>query len=1516
MRFAHPAALALGLLAIPVVLLHILRPRRTRQTVGSTFLWRHMEVPTSAASPWQRLRPSVLLFVQLAAVALLAVAAARPVTTEETALAEHTVFVVDASASMQARDGAPFRIDQARDRASSLYDELPDGALASVVEAGTAPRVVLSGSTDRQAFDEAISATEAGEGPTDWEAAFALAQSLATPDVPIGYVLISDGGLDDAALRQVPPGTRYEKVGATSTNRAISSIVVEARGSGLHAVATIANTGGPQATQTIRFDVDGRTEATETVAIDAGQTVEVSADLPPGERVEAFLEGEDLLDADDHAYAVAPRTRALRVLVAGPTDVFLDALLSSLDRVEVVRSEGAVAGEGVDVAIYNQVAVPPDPGVPFLAIAPPGGVAGVTVTGTVEGPAVALVDSRDPVLRDLDLTALGIAAAQRIDAPLATVLVGAEGAPLLVRGEAAGRPFLYQSFALADSNLPVQIAFPVLGDRILTELAGGAAAPTALIVGDRVPFDVAAGGSVERPGGATVELPPGSAPPRTDRPGFWQIDIGDATTTYAVNAPTAESALAPADSLPIPETQLRPRGEAAPGSTTDSSALVWVAVPLLVLLAAEWLLARRRIGVGRRQWRAATVTRIVIAGLVLLALVGFDVNRPANRVATMFVLDASDSLGEAGRADAARWIGDAVDSQPDGALAGVTIFGGDARLEATMRESLGFDVPTARVDPTRSNLAAALRLASAVLPTDARRRIVVVSDGRFTEGETVTEAERLGRDGIAVDFHTVGRRRGPDAAVSEVDVPGVVRDGESVTITATVDATTAADAAVSLLRDGTPISEQIIALQPGTNEVTFTDTVTGSGVVRYQVRVRSPGDSIAENDFGFAAATVEGPARVLLVEGSTGNAATLASALEAAGIERTTVDGGSIPPVDELAGYASIVLVDVDARTLAPEHVQALAAATRDLGRGLVTIGGTQSYGLGGYSGSDLEELLPVVSEILDPLRRQPVAEVLAIDTSGSMGACHCAEGANGMPGGGNSLEGGVNKTDISRAGAARAIAALADIDEVGVLAINTSERWAIDLQQLPPAEVVTSGLRTLAPTGEGTDLSRALSTSADALRSSNASLKHIILFTDGFTEPGQLTALAAEAGDLFAEGITVSVVATGEGSARELGAIASAGGGRFYPGRDLQQIPEILAEESQLASRNFIQEGRFLPEVTSAAPPVASLEATPPLLGYVATTAKPTAGVHLRVGDERDPLLASWRVGLGQATSWTSDLDRWAQTWTTWDGFVDFWAATIKDSFPVGGDGGTVRARITDDTLEVIVEGADAFADGATAVARVALPDGTSADVTLTRESGNRFRGEMPVSAAGTYAVGATVSVDDEVAVAGTALASRSFSDEYRPGEPDEALLTRISALTGGRGAIEPAQAFDHADLDAGRSRYPLAGLFLLIAALLFPMAVALSRLTVRWATAGARVRHWAAVGRWRAGQLRTRLRPPPVDQPSSDEVTPAPRPEPPAPPPPDPDRPTRPAPTPSATLGSLLDAQRRRRGGGDDDD
>ena len=1417
MRFANPAGLWWAMLAVPVVLLHVLKPRRPPHVVSSMFLWRTVERPITSASPFRMLRPSWLLLLQLLAVGLLAVAIADPVQVEETPLAQHTVFLIDGSGSMLALDGEPDRIADARARARAVRGDLPRGGTASVIEVGPQPRVLLSASADAGAFDEAIGATRATSGRADFAAAFALAEGLETTDAPIGFVLFSDGGLSEEEQRLLPPGMAYEQVGSGATNRAIVDLEVEARTAGLHVRVTIANRGGPAATQTLRLDVDGRTRERVELDLSAGQTLVHETDLTPGDRVDAFLEGEDLLAADNRRAAVSRRRRPIRVQVVGEPDPFLSALLAAVDGLALVEDTDS---DPPDLTVYSRSPVPAVPPTPFLAIRTPGGAPGVSVTGEAPAPALTLVRSDDPLLQGIDLSGLAVATAQRVSSDTAEVLLGAESAPLLLRGRADGVRFAYLTFELSDSNLPLQLAFPLLGDRLLADLAGAVLPPSAVEVGDLLTVPPQSGGVLTDPAGTVVELEPGSPGLVAERPGLWSVAAGDRPELFvAVNPAAAESTLTPVPSLPTERRTLRP-GESPPNSS--SPLRPWVIGAALVAIAAEFLLARRRVGVHPRQWRLAAAVRIVVALTLLAALfdVGFD--RHAGRVATVFVVDASDSLGARGRAEAVEFVRDALADQPDGSRAGVVIFGGDARIELLLQPQASLAQPSVKIDPARSNLAAALRLGGAILPADARRRVVLVSDGRATGGDAVREAARLQDKGIAVDVVLVDTPGAADIAIGAVQTPGRVSAGELIPIDVKLQSTLRGPAVVTLRVDGEVVSTRSLDVVAGPQSVMFTDTATGSGPRRYQVDVESRADGATQNNTAFAAVDVEGPPRVLMVEGTAGNGAELGAALEAGGLEVDTVSVAGIPQLDELVSYASILLADVAERQLSVRQVGALSGAVRDGGRGLLTIGGNQSYGLGGYYTSELERLLPVVSEILDPERRQTVAEVLAIDTSGSMGACHCSEGQFAS----NRLDGGVNKTDISRAAAARTIAALGENDEIGVLAFDVEERWVLDLQKLPAQEVVNQGLATLNPDG-GTNPSESLDTAAAALRESSAALKHVILFTDGFTSPGLLEGLADDAAALADEGITVSVVATGEGASGGLEAVATAGRGRFYPGRDLQQVPEIIMEEAVLASRDFVNEGEFLPTVTSSLPVVGGLAASPPLLGYVATTAKPRAITLLEVGPDEDPLLARWQVGLGTATSWTSDgSDRWSQLWAGWDGYVGFWSRVVRDTFPSLSDGTT--AVIDEGVLRIRVEAEDSFGDEAVAMARVTDPGLASRQVALSRVGPDTFVGELGVDEAGTYVVGTSVVAADGSTTQGTALASQSYGREYEPGAPDGALLARVAEAGAGRAGIEPSMAFDADGLSAGRSRVALAHWLLLAAALLFVAAVVLSRLTV----------------------------------------------------------------------------------------
>jgi hypothetical protein len=249
---------------------------------------------------------------------------------------------------------------------------------------------------------------------------------------------------------------------------------------------------------------------------------------------------------------------------------------------------------------------------------------------------------------------------------------------------------------------------------------------------------------------------------------------------------------------------------------------------------------------------------------------------------------------------------------------------------------------------------------------------------------------------------------------------------------------------------------------------------------------------------------------------------------------------------------------------------------------------------------------------------------------------------------------------------------------------------------------------------------------------------------------------------------------------------------------------------------------------VTSTAEAVRDIASSPAILGYVATTPKPTADVQLQVGELSDPLLAAWRVGLGKVTAWTSDGgDRWAAGWAGWDGYGDFWSTLVRDTFPLSGaEGQRIEASIANELMTLSLEGAEEWPAGTQPLARVSFPDGTSEEVRLDRVSDFEFGAVVPARQGGTYAVGVSVAANDGDTAVLSTLATRSFAAEYLPGEPDSELMNSISSSTGGRGDITAERAFDPEGLAQGVTEKQFRWWFLLAAALLWPIDVALRRL------------------------------------------------------------------------------------------
>lgn len=843
----------------------------------------------------------------------------------------------------------------------------------------------------------------------------------------------------------------------------------------------------------------------------------------------------------------------------------------------------------------------------------------------------------------------------------------------------------------------------------------------------------------------------------------------------------------------------------------------WVLVAIPFAVAVIWWVGHHgRRTVPPRQHRGAVIARLVAVVLLVVAAAGPFLERSVATRSVLFMVDRSESIGTEVRQAQEAFLDAALAEGDVRTRAGIAVFGNEVRLDRAVGPVRPFEGIRTEIDGSASDLAGALVAAGSLLPTEGSRRVVVLTDAVPTSRGLEAAAERLANDGVAVDFVPYDTAQSADLLVESVQVPSAVRLGDAAPVTAVLRSNQSGPALVTFQTSDGAELEQIVEVAPGRTEVTVEIPSTRSGFEIVEVTARADFDTRVENDRSSGVYRVIGPARVAVVEGVPGDADDLARALEAGGMSVDVRVG--IPGDEELLAYDGVVLVNV-ARPTDAEGAT-LAAFVEDLGRGLVVVGGDRAYGMTDYHQSPIEAVLPVSSDPDDLVRRQPVAEVLVIDSSGSMGACHCREGAFS--------EGGTAKTEIAKAGAAAAIEALSPEDSVGVIAVAGGADWVLPLQAKPDVDTVTGALGPIVANGD-TEIARGLQAALEELDGVEGALRHIVLFTDGW-DPNEanLVPLARQIADA---GITLSVLGTGEGSGSTLRRMADVGGGRFYPGTDLASVPEIFVEETLTAARGLINEGSFLPALGAPSPVTEGLEAAPPLLGYVATKAKPTASIALQIGPG-DPLLASWQRGLGRATAWTSDATaRWSAGWVTWDGYVDFWGRLVRQVLPAGRD---IPPKVTIDggTLGIELDTGEP-AINAAAVARVRTPAGETQTVPLTQSGETTFSGSLPASEPGAYWVAVAVERDDGTGVVASAGAVSGYAEEFAFRQPDLALVTSAAETTGGRVGISPDMAFDETPA-RGVALQAISAWLIGAALALFLLDVALRRLVFSTEDAG----------------------------------------------------------------------------------
>jgi Ca-activated chloride channel family protein len=795
-------------------------------------------------------------------------------------------------------------------------------------------------------------------------------------------------------------------------------------------------------------------------------------------------------------------------------------------------------------------------------------------------------------------------------------------------------------------------------------------------------------------------------------------------------------------------------------------------------------------------WQQRLLSMLFRLGFI--ALLGLSVARlvrsvEASRICTVFLVDVSDSVSDASLSDARGVLEQSLALAREGDEVRVIRFAhrpellelGPERQLPELRAAQPAADPNAgntKAPPrdaafSESNLQAALQLAYGVLPAGYLARVVLLSDGVETRGDLLSEAHRARQFGVKVFTLPFDRPVPAEVAVRELAIPSGVKVGEPFFVSADIYATEPASVRARLFQ-GDVLNGldavRTLELQAGHNEVRFRSVVRLGGPVSYRLELDELSrDQFAANNQFVTSVEVPGRPTVLYVEGQPARATYLASALGAQQFDVDVRAPAALPrTLGELERYDFFVLSDVPAEQVGTGVQDLIERYVRDLGGGFLFAGGEAGYGLGGWNGTSIERLLPVRMDSESHKDMPGVAMALVIDRSGSM---------TGLP------------IEMAKAACRATVETLGKDDLIEIIAFDSQPKRAVKLQPARYHARIANDIATIQP-GGGTAIFPALDAAYQDISVAQARKKHVILLTDGRADSDGIRDLVAA---MIAEGITVTTVGLGDGADSDfLRMIADAGGGRYHHVPDPNSLPRIFTRETELLTRQSGVQEWFPVKQTSGADFLRglSIQSAPLLHGYVATQLKPPPAQQILASDQGEPILARWRVGLGWAVAWTSDVkNNWAVDWLRWGDFGRFWGQLAREHMR------SKHRRELDMVTRVaggrVFASVDAFSVNGSfdndmqsrLIAEGPLPGGERREFPLRQVAPGRYQADFELGGYGSFLLRAEhfkLDADGRSVPVATSYGqvSAPYPGEYARLEPDRALLESVAQASGGQ--------------------------------------------------------------------------------------------------------------------------------------
>lgn len=840
-----------------------------------------------------------------------------------------------------------------------------------------------------------------------------------------------------------------------------------------------------------------------------------------------------------------------------------------------------------------------------------------------------------------------------------------------------------------------------------------------------------------------------------------------------------------------------------------------------------WLSVAGVGGLTKGRAAAALFTRLALAGLLIMVLAEPRAVRKSDRLSVVYAMDISDSIGETTSEAARTFFARTVSEKPSDDEAGLVVFGRNAAVEFPPRKMPPPDdtAINSLIEPDATNLEQALSLAGAMLPEDARGRIVLVSDGTATEGSLSRVLDELKSRGVSVDVLPIQYDLKTEVWLERIELPRQVKLGETYEAAVVLAALADGKGKLVLRENGEVIAEREVEYKAGKNRFTVPIALREPAYYEYQatIEVGRDDDGIRQNNTVVGYLFVEGEGKVLLVTSPDADEREwqkLAETLRDGERLVEQISAYDLPrDVLSLMPYDCIMFVNTPSDAFDAVQMQAVHDAVKNLGVGFIMTGGPNSFGPGGYHRTVIEEALPVSMDVTKRKVLPKAALAIILHT------CEFPEG--------NTWGKRITKEAIRVLGAQ---------DEVGVLGYDyqKGEQWIFELMPAGKYDEMVPKINA-AEIGDMPSFATTMTLGLKGLKANDAATKHMIIISDGDPSPAPPN-LVQEFIDAKVSVSTVAIFPHGGTEISNLRAVAAATGGRYYFPSDPNILPSIFIKEAKTLKRTMIQNKTVQPEFEMPHPIVKGIDSLPPLHGYVLVSPKEKQDQTLLkvpsdekvAPGETDPILSVWQYGLGRSAAFTSDLSpNWGKDWVGWSQFEPFVKQLVQHVSRVEKQSHLRVSTETEGNAGVVIaedfHPEEMFLD---VNATVVGPRDRTEQVTLRQVGPRRYQAKLPLWGEGRYQVMVNGRAGErtEQVPAGFIV---PYSPEYLRFRSNPIVLEEIARKTGGKfyrdGKATAGDIFPQ-DRVPKSSSNPVFDWLLVAIACLLPLDIAIRRVQLDW--------------------------------------------------------------------------------------